>query len=415
MSNDTPQERGRVLFADDDPFYRDLAAAALADAGYSVIVCSEGTSALDQLSTQPFDLAVLDLEMPGMSGFEIIEHVRAGANNKHIPILVITGHDDTKSVDRAFHGGATSFLAKPLNWLLFVHHVHFVLKSARSEAETRDASRRAELLSDLQNRLVSLLVTEFQKPLKSAYGLTTLLKMEADGPIASGLYRQYISDVHSAVERLSATHVKMLNFGRALAEGISLNEESVSISVLLTEIDRAARAEIERRQIRLDERFEVPQDLQIRCDRALVGQALRGMMTNGARFSPRGAEVSVAVLLNADGDLEITITDSAPAMAQSQIDEILGGLTNGRGGTANINVENGNALKVSRVLAEAHQGRLMLRSIAGEGNITKMVLPRARMTSSQPLATAATAKPAQRLPNADVPMFRSAAPLARAV
>jgi DNA-binding response OmpR family regulator len=405
------QERGRVLFADDDAFYRDLAAAALADAGYSVTVCSEGASALEQLSTQAFDLAVLDLEMPGMSGFDIIERVRSGANNRHIPILVITGHDDTKSVDRAFHIGATSFLNKPLNWLLFVHHVHFVLKSARSEAETRDASRRAELLSDLQSRLVSLLVTEFQKPLKSAYGLTTLLKMEADGPIASPLYRQYINDVHAAVERLSATHVKMLNFGRALAEGITLNEETVPIASLLAEIARSARAEIERRQIRLDEQFDVPPDLQIRCDRALIGQALRGMMSNGSRFSPRGASLSVQVATTADGDLEISIADSAPAMAQAQIDEILGALSGSRSAAITGDVENANALKVSRVLAEAHQGRLMIRSISGDGNITKMILPRARLASSQPLTRPAPAAP--RGPVNDVPMFRS--PFARAV
>jgi CheY-like chemotaxis protein len=128
----------RVLFADDDAFFRDMGAGALLDAGYDVVDAHDGASALAVLDqTQPnapapVDLIVLDLEMPGVSGYDVMTKIRAEHADQHIPIIVITGHEDTASVERAFTLGATSFLAKPLNWSLFVHHVKFVLKADES-------------------------------------------------------------------------------------------------------------------------------------------------------------------------------------------------------------------------------------------------------------------------------------------
>ena len=191
--------RGHILFVDDDAFYRDLAVTALGEAGFQVSCAADGQDAVNAIARQHFDLVVLDLAMPGMSGFEVLEATRTALQKTDLPVLVITGHDDTSSVEQAFDLGATSFLAKPLNWLLFVHHVHFVLKSARAQSGLRDANRTADLMSKVKSRLVGTLVTEFQTPLRSAFSVATLLRQEADGPIESPLYKSLIADLYRAV------------------------------------------------------------------------------------------------------------------------------------------------------------------------------------------------------------------------
>ena len=133
MTSTLPSNAKRkVLVADDDPFHRELCVSALEDAGFAVFSASDGAETLERFEDHTFEIAIVDLTMPLIDGFEVIRRLRAKPATEHIPLVVITGHDDGGSVQRAFELGATSFLAKPLNWPLFVHHVQFVLRSART-------------------------------------------------------------------------------------------------------------------------------------------------------------------------------------------------------------------------------------------------------------------------------------------
>ncbi|MGZ3306849.1 MAG: response regulator, partial [Asticcacaulis sp.] len=107
------------------------------DAGVKVETASDGLAAWQTLQHQPFDLAVVDLDMPRMNGFELIENIRGDTRLKHLPIVVITGREDTVAIDHAYAAGATSFTVKPVRWRLLVHQLAYVLRSSRAEAELR--------------------------------------------------------------------------------------------------------------------------------------------------------------------------------------------------------------------------------------------------------------------------------------
>jgi two-component system, sensor histidine kinase and response regulator len=371
---------GRVLFVDDDPFYRDIAQETLASAGYVVSMAESGAAAIDSLDRAQFDLVVLDLGMPGVTGFDVISAVRAGRRNQNVPILVITGHDDADSVARAFDGGATSFLAKPLNWMLFVHHVQFVLKAARAEADLRHANRTTEFMSDLKSRLVGTLVTEFQSPLRNAAGFSKLLSEEADGPIQSDLYRAWIGELHRAVERMSATHLKMLNFGRSLSEGITLKEEIIAIGPLIETIVQGCSEAALRRHLRLMTAIDVVPELEITGDRVLLAQAIRNVIDNAIRLSRRATDVTVRVGTDSAGQLFIEVSDTTPPLSASEIEDILG--LKPYASTRPESVEASTGMKLSRVLIDAHQGKVHMKSL-GEGMLTELRLPRHRVLGAQ--------------------------------
>ncbi len=376
--------QGRILFVDDDPFYRELASAALIEAGFIVVCAIDGPAALAEVEAAAFDLVVLDLALPGLSGFEVVSHIRDQLRKPDLPILVITGHDDTDSVARAFDLGVKSFLAKPLNWPLFVHHVNFVLKSARVQASLQDATRKAGFMSDLQTRLVNILVTEFQTPLRQAYGFSTLLRREADGPINSPLYANWIADLHQALDRLNVTHAKMLNFGRSLSEGITLNDEVFDLRETLAIAMAASLDLIERRHLNLVQRLNFPAASRFRGDRVLIEQALRNLFDNAVRFSRRNSDICVGAELTTDGHLCLSITDSSPPLSQAQIDDVLGKLP-ALQKMSSQNVEFVTTLKMCRVLVEAHQGQLRMQPVGGEGTRTDIILPRAQITQSMAL------------------------------
>ena len=129
----------RVLVADDDPILREFAAVHLATPTVEVEVAEDGVVALEKLQAGGFDIALVDLDMPRMDGFELIRHIRADAAMQHLPLVVVTGREDMVAVDRAYAEGATSFVVKPLNWRVLSHQLAYVLRNCRAEAALRDA------------------------------------------------------------------------------------------------------------------------------------------------------------------------------------------------------------------------------------------------------------------------------------
>lgn len=372
----------RVLFVDDDAFYRDLAAEALRAASVQHIVVPDGDTAIAQLETGNCDLVVLDLSMPGRSGFEILEAIRGNERFTDLPIIVVTGNDDDQTVARAFELRATSFMAKPLNWALFVQQVKFVHKAAVDRAALRRAQRTAEFMSDLKSRLIGTLLTEFQTPLRSAMNFSRLLKEEADGPLPAGHYQDWVAELHTALERLGAVHVKLLNFGRAAGQPIQLDDHLIDVGQMVAScVERYTNA-AHRRNVSLTVDDTLPASERLRLDGILMANALGGVVENAVKFTPRGGDVVVKLSLQGQTHLAITVQDGAVQLNQSQIDEVLG--VKPQGTVRPEALEQVTTLKISRALVEAHRGELRMRADT-RGMSTTILLPRQRPQVPRPL------------------------------
>lgn len=123
----------RLLFVDDDPIVRALAVANLGPAAASVTTAEDGRDALDQIARTPFDLILLDLEMPRLDGFGVLARLRADPLGRDLPVIVQTARDDVEAIDKAFRLGASAFVIKPLNWRLLIYQIRFVLRASAHE------------------------------------------------------------------------------------------------------------------------------------------------------------------------------------------------------------------------------------------------------------------------------------------
>jgi diguanylate cyclase (GGDEF)-like protein/PAS domain S-box-containing protein len=140
-----------ILYADDDATARVLMGAALERAGFMARMAVDGDDALRKFREGSYDLVMLDVEMPGRSGFEVCRTLRAEAGNE-LPIVMVTGHDELKFVEQAFELGATDFISKPINWGLIGHRLRYLLRGRqllvdlqRSERQLMDAQRLARI------------------------------------------------------------------------------------------------------------------------------------------------------------------------------------------------------------------------------------------------------------------------------
>jgi two-component system chemotaxis response regulator CheY len=103
-----------ILIVDDSETVRQQVGTALEQAGYLVVRAVDGSDGWLQLAKRPFDLAILDVNMPRLGGLELLERVRKDANLRHIPVLMLTTEMRRESIDRAKAAGAKGWMTKPV-------------------------------------------------------------------------------------------------------------------------------------------------------------------------------------------------------------------------------------------------------------------------------------------------------------
>ena len=144
--------KGQVLVVDDDPMALMLAEKVLGNDGFEVKTVENGVDAINVFLDGNIDIVLLDVEMPGMNGFDTCKAIRQLAGGDAVPILMITGREDKKAIESAFDAGATDFASKPLNWSILSHRVRYMVRAGdifrdaqQTHARLVDAQRLAEL------------------------------------------------------------------------------------------------------------------------------------------------------------------------------------------------------------------------------------------------------------------------------
>ena len=136
-----------LLVVDDNEDNRYTLVRRLKRQGYDHVVTAEhGRQALDLLAARPFDLVLLDIMMPEMTGYEVLETMKADSKIRHIPVIMISAVDEIDSVVRCIELGAEDYLAKPFNPTLLRARVGASLERKR----LRD--REMAYLKELESR-----------------------------------------------------------------------------------------------------------------------------------------------------------------------------------------------------------------------------------------------------------------------
>ncbi|MEG4109484.1 adenylate/guanylate cyclase domain-containing protein [Microcoleus sp. S13_C5] len=124
-------DEGSVLVVDDNEVNRDLLARRLQRQGHLVTVAEDGLQALEMLRSDPFDLVLLDIMMPQMNGYQVLENLKADEKLRHIPVIMISAVDDIDSIVRCIELGAEDYLSKPFNPVLLKARISACLEKKR--------------------------------------------------------------------------------------------------------------------------------------------------------------------------------------------------------------------------------------------------------------------------------------------
>lgn len=132
-----------ALLADDDPGIQLTLRALLEQKGYVVTTAGNGAEAVTAITENKFDIVLLDIRMPEMDGFEAGKAIRNLENGKNVPILMLTGQDDTDSIKKAYEVGATDFISKPINFVLMGFRIDYIVRASSVGEELRKSNQRS--------------------------------------------------------------------------------------------------------------------------------------------------------------------------------------------------------------------------------------------------------------------------------
>jgi adenylate cyclase len=153
----TGGETGALLVVDDNEINRDLLSRYLARLGHTVQAAPDGRKALEMIDSGAFDLVLLDIMMPELNGYQVLQHLKDSPAWRDLPVIMISALDEMDSVVRCIELGAADYLSKPFNPVLLRARVGACLEKKRLRDLEKEQKRQLQELNaalDVRNRFI---------------------------------------------------------------------------------------------------------------------------------------------------------------------------------------------------------------------------------------------------------------------
>ena len=361
----TKASAGRVLVVDDQPSNLRIISALLSRQGYSVYTAESGEEALQRLEQQSSDLVLLDMMMPGMAGFELLDEIRANPAWSGLPVVFLTAAHDRDLLLRAFDSGAVDYVTKPFmpEELLARVQAHIGLKLTRDRLE-RVARERQEL--------VNLVAHDLKNPLSSIFFASDLLLTGQTRAERVPRYLQMIRD--SAEDALG--YIRRYLETQASARSQAAREPArAALPELVEWLERRYALQLEDRGARL--RVLSVSDATVAIDPLVLRQVCENLISNAIKYAP-GSDIDLSVQPGAPGYQQLRVEDRGPgipASKQSSLFTPFFRVTPNDG--VNDAVSSGLGLSLARQIVGAVGGELRYEDREGGGARFVLELPEA--------------------------------------
>lgn len=389
-----------MLHIEDRRENRLLVRKLLAAAGFQVTDAEDGLTGIQLAEELQPDLILVDINIPGLDGYEVVTRLRGIHELADAPIVAITAEGDR---DRALAVGFDGFITKPIKMAGFADEVRAFLDGKREriaeneraahleaqnrrtverlEGKVRELTRANERLRDVDRLKMEVLRNvshELATPMTPLVGYTKMLARGELGPLtepqSNALGRMRIS-----LDRLDGLIENLLNVTRFATGAVSLERDAVDVGAVVSDAVAHVRRAADARSVR----FETPAPTRrgpVIADQMRVTEALIAVLDNAIKFGPEGGTVRIDLVEVEDGDadrraIDFVVQDEGPGIPADQRDRVVepfyqidGSVTRRVGGA-------GLGMAVAERTVALHGGRLIIDDAAGGGARIALRIP----------------------------------------
>ena len=364
------EKKSKILLIDDEEVVRDSCEMILVGGPYEVASASDGTAGLLLVEDFHPDLIFVDLKMPGISGFEVLEKV--AAMDPTIVMVVITGFATISSAVDAMKKGAYDFMPKPFTPEEFRLITRRSLEKRRLTLETIALRREKEMLREHFAHIVS---HELKSPLNAVQQNLMALEFEIGGSLTE-VQKDKLGRTKNRINDL----IKLIN---SWLKAISIDADQMKQSFAPVSVkDEIARAlenvqpYAQRKDIEIVTTFNDPIST-VMGDCLSLSEAFGNIVGNAVKYSRDGSKVFVKAE-ESGSDVLVSVKDEGIGITPEDVPHIFEGFFRGKSGQA-VAEGHGIGLAVSRQIIEAHKGSITVESEPGAGATFIIHLPKSNL------------------------------------
>lgn len=381
-----------ILIVDDDPGMIRALGKALRDLGH-LRFSTNGTDALRLINESPPDLLLLDAQMPGLNGFEVLETLKATPALADLPVIMVTSLSEEDFEQAGLEKGAADFIAKPVRPAIVQARVRTQLRLKQAndvlkQSSVTDRQNLAVALRELQQSHGELLRTadelrvanesllqfvriashDLREPLNTIVQFVGLVE-EDHGPVLPEEARHFLRLATRAGARMRTLLDDVVRYARLQnAEGDP--PQPVSLDRTLTELRDALAARLAATGARL-ELSPLPV---VQGHASLLSLLFQNLLSNALKFVPPGRVPQVRVDARIhQGQVRVRVADNGIGIEPQHVEQLFQPFRR-----LHLRSEfegSGLGLTISQQIAEAHGGRIEVESVPGDGSVFTVVLP----------------------------------------
>ena len=372
--------KAKVLIVDDDLGKVMAIEAVLQSLDQSLVSVNSGEEALRQLLVEDFAVILLDVNMPGMDGFETAELIRRRRRSEHTPIIFLTAHADEAFADRGYALGAVDYLLMPATpdalrakigvFVDLFHKSEQVRLQAEQRvqlAEEQAARVEAERASIAKSQFLTNISHELRTPMTAIIGMTDLSLLEE----VPASVREYLSAVQTNAHLLLELLNEILDLSKLEAGTLTLESAPLQLRKILGELKHTFGHRADQKGLRFDIAVEEAVPNHLIGDSLRLRQIIFNLLTNAMKFTERGrVKLDVRVESSCDREawIQFAVSDTGIGISTRDQERIFSPFTQVDASTTRRRDGAGLGLTISADLIRAMGGSRTVRSELGQGS-----------------------------------------------
>ncbi len=278
-------ENAHILVVDDSVSARSLIRTYLEGTSIKAAFAESGVQAIQKAKSNPFDLILLDIRLPDISGIEVCKILKSDARTKDIPVIFVTVASDKKSLVEGFQAGAVDYISKPFEKEEMLARINTHLRLKKYMEELVVARKKAEESEKLKMAFLSNMSHEIRTPMNSIIGFAELLQ---DDNLTPEERKEFSSIVINSGEQLLNIIDEILEVSKEEAGELRLFEQKFSLRKLMHELQTVFARRLKDKPVEV--RLEIPPGAPdvIVADKVRLKQVLDNLLSNAVKFTPEG-------------------------------------------------------------------------------------------------------------------------------